>query len=157
MPWWSLAQQDTVSAVEEKFGVEAFALTCLALELAKADDDFDFQEQARLRDDLAHHFDLGGGQVEELLAAAEAHQSQSVETYSFTRKLRETLGQEERLVVIETLWRLAYADGVLDAEEFAFMRTVPAALGVENHLSEAARRRALTFLGLVKADHMKVE
>lgn len=148
MAWWHVGKPKAKDPAEEKYGAEAFALTCLALELAKADDHFDESEHARLRDDLAHHFDLSADEVAELMTAGEAYQAQSVETYGLTRTLREGLSQEERIVVIETLWRLAYADGVLDAEEFAFMRTIPAALGVENHLSEAAKRRALDALGL---------
>ena len=87
-------------------------------------------------------------EVTALIEAAEAYQQNAVETYGLTRKLRDGLDAAQRVVVIETLWRLAYADGVLDAEEFAFMRTVPAALGIENHVSEAAKRRALSALGL---------
>ena len=123
-------------------------MTCLALELAKADDDFASSERTRLEGDLAHHFDLSPNQVAELVAAAEAFQSQSVETFAFTKALREGLDEEGRVSVIETLWRIAYADGVLEGQEFAFMRTIPAALGIENHVSEAAKRRALTALGL---------
>ena len=152
MPWWNVSQdgkaKQTANAAQQKFGEEAFALTCLALELAKSDDDYSGDEMRRLSADLAHHFDLGEAEVEELLAAAEAHQAQSVETYAFTRTLRQNLSVEEREVVVETLWRLAYADGVLDGEEFAFMRTVPAALGVEPQVSAAAQRRAMAALGL---------
>lgn len=154
MPWWSIVKQDTLNeannqadnGAEAQFGREAFALTCLALELAMADDSFDSREQGRLRADLAHHFDLSEPEVSALIAAAQAHQARSVEAYSLTRKLRESLSEEERVVVIETLWRLAYADGVLDGEEFAFMRRLPAALGIENYISEAARRRAMSAL-----------
>ena len=148
MPWWSVTKSDNLGDAENRFGTEAFALTCLALELAKADDDFDIQERSRLSADLAHHFDLNDEEVGALMDAAEAYQRQSVETYSFTRKLRESLDIDDRVVVIETLWRLAYANAVLDAEEFAFMRTIPSALGVDNHISETAKRRALNALGL---------
>jgi len=148
MPWWAAAKKAQGAEAQAEFGAEAFALACLALELAKADDDFDACELARLRDDLKHHFDFDDGQTDALISAAEAHQAQSVESYGLTRTLRESLSQEDRVVVIETLWRLAYADGVLDQEEFAFMRTVPAALGVENHVSEAAKRRAMAALNI---------
>ena len=147
MNWWTLTnKQKAPHPAEQRYGAEAFALACLALELAKADEEFDAAEQARLTQDLRHHFDLSAQEAAELIAAAEAHQAQSVETYGLTRTLRESLDEEQRVVVIETLWRLAYADGVLDSEEFAFMRTVPSALGVENHISEAAKRRAIAAL-----------
>lgn len=152
MAWWSArpdgAGKAGTTAATQKFGEEAFALTCLALELAKSDDDYSGDEMRRLSSDLAHHFDLSDREVEELLSAAETHQAQAVETYAFTRTLRQNLTLEDREVVVETLWRLAYADGVLDGEEFAFMRTVPAALGVEPQVSAAARRRAMVALGL---------
>ena len=146
MPWWNSHKDKADPSAQQRFGAEAFALTCLALELAKADDNFDAQEQVRLRNDLAHHFDLDESEVEALIKAAEVHQSQLVETYSLTRTLRETLDEEQRVVVIETLWRLAYADAHLDGQELAFMRTIPAALGIKNHVSEAAKRRALAAL-----------
>ncbi len=146
MPWWTPKPDRTPDPAETKFGPEAFALTCLALELAKSDESLDAVERARLASDLAHHFDLSPSDVDELMAAGEAHQAQSVQTYGYTKALRDTLDEDQRVTVIETLWRLAFADGVLDAQEYAFMRTVPAALGVENHLSEAAKRRARAAL-----------
>ena len=149
--WWTKTKQPSFPKAAEAYGAEAFALTCLALELAKADEDFSAAEHSRLTADLAHHFDLSQTEVADLMQAAEAYQSQSVETFTFTRALRENLDREARHAVLETLWRLAYADGVLDGEEFAFMRTVPAALGIENHHSEAAKRRALDALGLSEA------
>ncbi len=155
MPWWSnilpsnpSAQEASAKAAEARFGAEALALTCLAVELAKSDEDFDGQERQRLSADLSHHFDLSAAAAEELILAAEAIQGHSVENFSFIRKLREGLDAEQRVTVIETLWRLAYADGVLDGAEFSFMRTIPAALGVENHVSEAAKRRAMAALGI---------
>ena len=155
MAWWSHVlhinqpKRDAVAqAAEKKFGSEALALTCLAVELAKSDEDFDVAERNRLLADLSHHFDLDSAAAEELIAVAEAVQDQSVENFSFISKLREGLDAEQRVTVIETLWRLAYADGVLDGAEFSFMRTIPAAFGVENHLSEAAKRRAMTALGV---------
>ena len=146
--WWSKAKQAAFPKAAEPYGEEAFALTCLALELAKADDDFADSERERLEGDLAHHFDLDAGEVAKLMTAAEEFQSQAVETFSFTKALRESLDEEGRVAVIETLWRIAYADGVLDGAEFAFMRTIPSALGIENHVSEAAKRRAISALGL---------
>lgn len=155
MAWWSNVlyvdqpKRDAVAeAAEEKFGAEALALTCLAVELARSDEDFDASERERLSADLSHHFDLSAEAAEELIVAAEEVQGKSVENFGFIRKLREGLDAEQRITVIETLWRLAYADGVLDGAEFSFMRTIPAALGVENHVSEAAKRRAMAALGI---------
>lgn len=146
MAWWTPKKNHNLHSAEVKYGPEAFALTCLALELANSDDNFDTLEQERLSLDLTYHFDLTISEVEELVEAAREHQARSVETYGYTKKLRDSLDHEELVVVVETLWRLAFADGNLDSEEFAFMRKIPAALGVENYISEAAKRRAIEAL-----------
>ena len=90
--WWTKTKEASFPKAAEPYGAEAFALTCLALELAKADEDFAETERARLAADLAHHFDLSDGEVQDLMAAAEAYQAQSVETFTFTKALAGEFG-----------------------------------------------------------------
>ena len=50
--------------------------------------------------------------------------SESAELFHFTRIINERLSFEERVEIIEMLWEVAYADGVLDEYEDSLLRRV---------------------------------
>jgi uncharacterized tellurite resistance protein B-like protein len=54
---------------------------------------------------------------------------------------------EERIRLIEMLWEVAYADGVLDAEEDLLLRRVAGLIYVSDQDRVAARQRVLRRLG----------
>ena len=60
----------------------------------------------------------------------------------FTRLIKEAVPYEERTGVVETLWRIAAADGI-NADEHGLMRLVASLLGVSDVDSGLARHRAL--------------
>jgi uncharacterized tellurite resistance protein B-like protein len=64
----------------------------------------------------------------------------------FTRLIKAAVPYEERIGVIETLWRIAAADGV-NADEHGLMRLVANLLGVSDRDSGLARQRALRAEG----------
>ena len=59
----------------------------------------------------------------------------------------ERLDAAERIRVIEMLWEVAYADGVLTGDEDALVRRVAGLLYVSDRDRGEARRRVLKRLG----------
>lgn len=77
----------------------------------------DEKERERIHALLRTYFDIGDGEVAELLQEAEKREQESVDLYRFTSVLRDKLSPDEKRRIIEMMWRLAYADGELAALE----------------------------------------
>ena len=97
---------------------------------------------------LESRFSLSRSDADELLAAGETSASESAELFHFTRIVNERLSFEERVELIEMLWEVAYADGVLDEYEDSLLRRVGGLIYVPDRERGEARLRVLKRLGL---------
>jgi len=124
------------------------AVGALLVEAAFRDDVFGTQEREAIRSLLAARFDLDARAADELLLASEQAKAESLELFNFARKLLKDMDEPARVEVIEMLWEVAYADGVLNAHEDAMIRKVAGLLYVSDFDRGAARRRVRERLGL---------
>src|SRR3546814_19584703 len=67
-------------------------------------------------------FGVPRAEVEQVMAEAERTAEESVDLYGFTRVLKARLDQDGRLVLMEALWEVVYADGTLHDSEAQLMR-----------------------------------
>jgi uncharacterized tellurite resistance protein B-like protein len=114
------------------------------------DDTFDMAERLAIERLLAERFDLAPDAVQRLLASAEKRAEDSSQLYPFTRTAIERLDGRERVRVIEMLWEVAYADGVLDPDEDALLRRIAGLLYVSDYDRGEARKRVLHRISLAK-------
>jgi uncharacterized tellurite resistance protein B-like protein len=124
------------------------ALAALLAEAAHSHDRFDESEQAVVARLLQRRFDLTPADAGVLLAAGEQESDRSAELFHLTRIVNERLSAEQRLELIEMLWEVAYADGVLDAYEDSLLRRVGGLIYVPDRERGMARQRVLKRLGL---------
>lgn len=122
------------------------AVAALLVEAARMDDDFDPAERAAIRGVLAKRFALDAASVDRLIASAEHAADRSSALYRFTRVVAERFDAAARVGMIEMLWEVAYADGVLDPDEDALIRRIAGLIFVEDHERGAARKRVLDRL-----------
>ena len=99
------------------------ALAVLMLEVSKSD----FEESdAEIQTMTAwlENQDLGlkSQDVSQLLDSARNEQAGSAGLFEYTRRACERMSMEERVELVEQLWRIAYADGVVDKYEDAAIR-----------------------------------
>lgn len=118
------------------------ATAALMLEVARVDGRVEASEQAALRDALMREFALGEGQTETLLALAEREARESSGDYAFTSLVNRGFDAADKLRVVEYMWRIAYADGRLDAHENHFMRKIADLLHIARADYVAAKQRA---------------
>ena len=123
------------------------AVAVLLVEAARMDDRFDHAERASIERLLAAKFELTPAATQELLALAESTAEKSNQLHPFTRLAVQRMDPEQRVRLIEMLWEIAYADGVLDPEEDALLRRVAGLIYVSDADRVAARLRVLTRLG----------
>jgi uncharacterized tellurite resistance protein B-like protein len=124
------------------------ALTALLVEAAHSHEHFDERERTVIARLLERHFNLSRADARALLAAGEREAEQSAELFHFTRIINERLSFEQRIELIEMLWEVAYADGVLDQYEDSLLRRVGGLIYVPDRDRGMARKRVLGRLGL---------
>ncbi|WP_119392619.1 TerB family tellurite resistance protein [Taklimakanibacter lacteus] len=126
----------------------AHAVAALLVEAARMDDNFDGAERTTIERLLADRFDLKPQAVKSLVEAAEQAVQRSTQYYSFTRQINDRLSEEEKVRIIEMLWKVAYSDGVLDPHEDMLLRRIAGLIHVTDLDRGLARKRALAKLGL---------
>jgi uncharacterized tellurite resistance protein B-like protein len=127
------------------------ALTALLIEAAYSDDHFDQAERAIIAGLLENRFNLSQSDARALLAAGEAAATESAELFHFTRIINERLSPADRIGLVEMLWEVAYADGVLDEYEDSLLRRVGGLIYVPDRERGTARQRVLKRWGLDQA------
>jgi uncharacterized tellurite resistance protein B-like protein len=133
------------------------AVAALMVHAACMDDTFDVAERRTIERLLADRFGLAPGMARELLATAERRAADSSQLYGFTRQVVEQLNEGERVGVIEMLWEVAYADGVLAPDEDALLRRVAGLLYVSDYDRGEARKRVLRRNSLTKQNERDEE
>lgn len=101
---------------------QRIAAAVLLLEMAHADNNHDPAEYDVIRRQLKEHFHLAAGEVEELIDAAAPEARTAVSLYEYLKTLNDGLDMGEKREVLEMLWRVAYADNVLDPQEEHLLR-----------------------------------
>jgi uncharacterized tellurite resistance protein B-like protein len=123
--------------------------TCaLLLEIAQADSNLHELETLLVRDLLEQKFSLDRESVSELIELAESERVGSPDLYHFAREINNNFSLEEKLAVMESLWQLVYADGVLDRYEDALIGQIAGLLRLSHRQMIDAK---LKVLAAVKA------
>ena len=92
--------------------------TCaLFLEMAQIDGEFSDEERERILGILKQEFDLSEEVAAELTNAADKERKDSIDLWKFTNLINENYSEDEKVRVVEFLWKLVYADGKLDQHE----------------------------------------
>ena len=123
------------------------AVAVLLIEAAMRDDSFAPEERAAIARILRESFGLAKDEASQLLAVGEGRVREMVQLHPYTHAIFEQMSPEERVRFIEMLWEVAYADGVLDAEEDAMIRKIAGLIYVEDRDRMLARQRVLARLG----------
>jgi uncharacterized tellurite resistance protein B-like protein len=119
------------------------AVAALLIEAGRMDDSLDDAERATIERLLAQRFEISAEAVKTLVETAERRTAQSAQYYPFTREINMRLGHDERTEIVEMLWKVAYADGVLDPHEDALLRQIAGLIHVPDRDRGLARQRAL--------------
>ncbi|KIC50728.1 TerB family tellurite resistance protein [Tateyamaria sp. ANG-S1] len=117
------------------------ALTALLVRVARSDNDYSGDEQALIDQITQDRYGLSINDAKALRAEAEAMETEAPDTVRFTRAIKDAVAYEDRLAVIEALWKVVLADGQRAQEEDALLRLVTNLLGITDQDSAKARQR----------------
>lgn len=98
------------------------ASAALMIELLKIDKHINERETAMLSDILQKTFSLDPASLAEIVALAEQEARQAVSLYDFTSLVNESYQYDDKVQLVENLWRLAMADDHLDKYEEQMIR-----------------------------------
>ena len=135
----------------ESFSVDQEArMACAALMTRAAwlDGTLDKVEENALRDLMMKRFEISSGEADEILKVAADDLDTSNDLYRYTKDLRDNFDVDERLKLIEMIWEVVYADGVLHDFEATLMRRLAGLLYVDDRDSGEAKKRVMHKLGL---------
>lgn len=118
------------------------AAAALMVRAASLDGEFGDAERDTIRRLLRERFTLSVDDTAALIAEADAMQEDSTQILPFTRALKDALDEAERVRIVEMLWDVVLADGVLHDYEANLMRRIAGLLYVSDQESGAARQRA---------------
>lgn len=93
------------------------ATAALLCEIVRADYLTDASELDALREMLQTRFSLDRAAVDELMRLAEQEAEQSVDHFQFVRLVNDHYDYDDKVALVELMWRLAYVDSALDPYE----------------------------------------
>lgn len=125
-------------------GTESLELAAavLMLEISMADSDFADEERALIESIMKNNFHMDEEASRNIIQLAEQEVDHAVSLHDFTRLVNETLPPEKRVKIIELLWRVAFADAVLDKYEEYYIRKIAELLYVSHSDYIKAKHRA---------------
>jgi len=94
------------------------------------DGKFEPDEKRKVKSLLQKRFDLEPAETKQLFADSEARERDSVDLYRFTSVLCRELDQDGRKRIVEMLWEVVLADGVVDEFEANLVWRVAELIGV---------------------------
>jgi hypothetical protein len=118
------------------------ATAVLLVEVMRADAEFDAAERAEVLVALRDKFKLSDDEAARLVELAQQTAQGSSDFFQFTSKINDSFDMEDKIRMVEHLWRVAYADGVLNAHENHLMRRVSDLLHVPHGAYINAKMRA---------------
>ncbi len=124
------------------------AAVALLLEAATLDGHFGEQEQAAIRRIAASRFELNEEEVATLFDLAQQRHAGANQMFAFTHAIKQSYTPEERVEVMEMLWEVVYADGVLHDYEANLMRRIGGLIYVSDMDRGNARKRVMARLGI---------
>ena len=117
------------------------AMTALLVRVARSDNHYTGDERARIDEIAQDRYGLSASDAKALRDEAEEMEAAAPDTVRFTRAIKDAVAYEDRLAVIEALWKVVMADGERAKEEDALLRLVANLLGVTEQDSARARQR----------------
>lgn len=119
----------------------AEAAAVLLVVAATMDGEFDQRERDAALKSLSQHFDISAFEAQNLLRKGEQKAGSAVEYSRYTIAIRSRYTQEQRIEIIEMLWEVVLADGVLHAYEANLLRRMGGLIHVSDRENGEARKR----------------
>lgn len=137
--------EDTEEARDEAIRL---ATAAVLLEVANAGSEMGEAERQEVVGHLRSAFSLDDASSAELLAAAADLRSDTIDHFHLTNQVRRATERDERMQIVEAMWRIVYADGKFHQYEGYIVRKLSDLLGLEHAEMIDAKMRVRDQMGL---------
>lgn len=124
------------------------AVVALLVRAATSDTYFGPDERKTIRRIASQSFDLSEAEIDRLMEEATEEEAARIDLHRWLQSIKRAYSEEERVDLIEKMWEVAYADGVLDDYEANLLRRVAGLIYVPDRQSGEARQRVMARLGI---------
>jgi len=100
------------------------AAAALLLEVSQADFDIQDEELKSIADSLTARFNFSKQEADSLIELARTEQDNHVSIHPFVKIINDECTADEKSLLLEDLWRVAYADDKLDKYEEYQLRKI---------------------------------
>lgn len=108
------------------------AACALFLEMARIDDEFDSDEREMILTILKDEYGLSEEHAKVLAEEADKERKKSLDLWHFTELINRHFSREEKIHVVEMLWKIVYVDGKLDGHEDYLVHTLASMLNLSH-------------------------
>lgn len=123
--FFSRVTDNTPEASDQQIEHDIRVATCaLFLEMARIDETFTDAEMQVILSTLEKKYGLAQEHADALLAEADQELQQSVDLWQFASLINENYSIEEKIEIVETLWRIVFVDQKMDKYENYLMHKV---------------------------------
>ena len=119
----SFSKQEEADS-EDKISSLNQACSALLIEVAFADKIFEESEIITLKESLKEIYGLEDDVIDELITDAKKTVEESTSLYEYTRVVNDEFEYKDKLELLSSLWKLAFADGNLDKYEEHLIRKI---------------------------------
>ena len=114
----------TETPEEESLSSISKACSSLLIEVALSDKDFDEEEITSMKEILKTTHGISDETINELVSNAKQTVDESTSLYSYTREVNDNFTYDDKLLLLQSLWDIAYADGNVDKYEEHLIRKI---------------------------------
>jgi len=108
------------------------ATAALLIEMMRADSEITEAERTSISKTIQSKFALTGEETDELMKIAEEEIRQASGYFQFTSLINKGFTREQKKIIIEHLWEIAFADAALDKHEEHMVRKISGLIHVEH-------------------------
>ena len=102
----------------------SIAATALMVQLARVDQNQDQRELEAILERARRSRGLSEAEAKDILEEAQSQADDATSLYEFTGVLNQQLSQDEKAKILESIWHVALADGVVDKYEEHLIRRI---------------------------------
>jgi Uncharacterized protein conserved in bacteria len=118
-------------------------VAAILLEAAIIDGDFAESERTAITKLLRKRFVIDDGDLDLLIERARHETENTVDLYAISQRVTKVFNYDERLELVEMLWEVVHADGIIEDFESNIMRRLAGLLHVSDRESGNAKKRVL--------------
>ena len=124
-------KKDNKKTESPSFELELTA-SVLAYEIARSDGKISAEELSTLMEEIEKISEKVGKDKYEILKTVELYSKDSVSFHEFIEDINDNYTKNEKISLIDFMWRTAYADGMLDTDEERLVRRVADLINIKD-------------------------